>query len=76
MKLYIYLCGRGMSFNLLHRLLQKFLDLSPAMTLTIFLCTINIILLLMNYPEYCSIFHYRVKIGKMNLFESVNVADI
>jgi hypothetical protein len=50
MKIYIHLHGRGMTSNLLHRLLQKFLDLSPAMTVTVFFCSINIILLVDELP--------------------------
>jgi len=47
----MYSHGRGKISNLMNRFLHEFLDLTPAIILTVFFCKVNIILLLGNYPK-------------------------
>jgi hypothetical protein len=54
--------------NLLNGPIHKFLGLTFTVILTVFLCDINIFLLLDKFPpENYSVFYYRVKTGKINL---------
>jgi hypothetical protein len=47
--------------------LHEFLDLAPVIILTVLFCKVNIILLFGGItPKYYSIFHYGMKIGKIN----------
>jgi len=46
----MYLHGRGKISNLMNRFLHEFLDLTPAIILTVLFCKVNIILLLGELP--------------------------
>jgi hypothetical protein len=63
----MYSHGRGKISNLMNRFLHEFLDLTPAIILTVLFCKVNIILLLGELPEKkISIFHYGVEMNKIN----------
>jgi hypothetical protein len=62
----MYSHGRGKISNLMNRFLHEFLDLTPAIILTVLFCKVNIILLLGELPQKnYSIFHYGMEIGKI-----------
>jgi hypothetical protein len=73
----MYSHGRGKISNLTNRFLHEFLDLTPAIILTVLFCKVNIILLLGELPQKnYSIFHYGMEIGKINWFQGVSAADM
>jgi hypothetical protein len=62
----MYLHGRGKISNHMTRFLHEFLDLTPAIIITVLFRKVNIILLLRKLPKKYSIFHYEMEIGKTN----------
>jgi hypothetical protein len=61
----MYSHERAWISNLLSRLLHEFLDLTPAIKLTIFFCKVNIFLLFNELPpKNYTILHCRVKMAK------------
>jgi hypothetical protein len=59
--------GRGKVSNLRNGVPHEFLDLTPAIILTVLFCKVNIILLLEELPQKnYSTFRYGMKIGKIN----------
>jgi hypothetical protein len=63
----MYSHGRGKIYELVNIFLHEFLDLTPAIILTVLFCKVNIILLLGELPpKKYSIFQYGMEIGKMD----------
>jgi len=55
----MYLHGRGKISNLMNKFLHEFLDLTPAIILTVLFCKVNIILFFRELlPKNYAIFHY------------------
>jgi hypothetical protein len=73
----VCLNGRGKVCNYLNRLLHEFIVLASAIIVTILFCEVIIILLLDELPpQNYSLFHYAVKVGKINGFERVSFVDV
>jgi hypothetical protein len=63
--------------NLLSRLSNEFIVLTPAIILTTVFYKINVFAIRWVFPpQNYSLLHYGVKIGKINWFDSVNFADM
>jgi hypothetical protein len=60
----------------MNRVLHEFLDLTPAIILTLLFCDINMLQMGELPQKKYSIFHYGMEIGKMNCFEGVSAADM
>jgi hypothetical protein len=73
----MYSHERGRISSLLKRFLHESLGLAPAISLTIFFCRVKIFFAVgCITPKNYTIFHYRVKVGEINRFESLSVADL
>jgi hypothetical protein len=72
----IYPYGRCKITCVLNRLLHEIVGVTAVIKVIIFYGKVIICLVLVYLTKYYSILHYHWKIGKINLFECVSVADM